>query len=202
MQVDKIEKYIIEAGSDNVSVFGGTYEGGVNCQQVPDELAACIYDILNTGIRVVSFLEIGSASGGTAFLINHFFKPEKVVLIDNNLHWKAPLRSTVLEGIEREEIIGNSTSDYVIKEALGHAPYDIVIIDGDHSYEGVKADVENYSPMLSVGGFLLFHDTDLDQWGVGAVIKELKQDKHLRFLNEYKSKKRTPLGLAVFQREI
>jgi len=36
--------------------------------------------------------------------------------------------------------------------------YDFIFIDGDHSYEGVKADYLSYRPLLSDGGCIAFHD--------------------------------------------
>lgn len=35
---------------------------------------------------------------------------------------------------------------------------DVLHIDGDHSYDGVKADYEMYSPMVRRGGLVLIHD--------------------------------------------
>lgn len=45
-----------------------------------------------------------------------------------------------------------------IKTVKIHAPYDFIFIDGDHTYEGVKQDYENYYPMLKDGGVMAFHD--------------------------------------------
>lgn len=35
---------------------------------------------------------------------------------------------------------------------------DFAFIDGDHTYEGVKADFCNYGPLVRPGGFIAFHD--------------------------------------------
>jgi len=35
---------------------------------------------------------------------------------------------------------------------------DILLIDGDHSYEGVKADYERFEPFVKEGGIILMHD--------------------------------------------
>lgn len=40
----------------------------------------------------------------------------------------------------------------------GPALIDLVFIDGDHSPEGVRADWEAFSPLVRVGGLVLFHD--------------------------------------------
>jgi cephalosporin hydroxylase len=36
---------------------------------------------------------------------------------------------------------------------------DLLFIDGDHSYEGVKQDFLDYSPFVNKGGLICFHDT-------------------------------------------
>lgn len=35
---------------------------------------------------------------------------------------------------------------------------DAILIDGDHSYEGVKADCEHFLPHVVSGGYAMFHD--------------------------------------------
>jgi hypothetical protein len=37
---------------------------------------------------------------------------------------------------------------------------DVLFIDGDHSYEGVKTDFELYSKIMSDNGIIIIHDTD------------------------------------------
>lgn len=199
--VDEIKEFILQAGSDNVSVFSGKFEGGVHCQQVPDEFAACLAAILATGHRIENYLEIGVAAGGTTYHVHHFADPETIILVDNNVHPKAPLRAEILNGIDRREIIGDSHAERVIAEVRAACPaYDLIIIDGDHSYPGVKADVENYLPCLADGGFLVFHDTCLPDWGVMQIVGELKEAGNLDFIGEYKSEMRAPLGVALFRK--
>lgn len=198
--VSDIEQFVNEAGSDNVSVFGGKFEGGAHIQQVPDEIAPCIHAILESGKEIRSYLEIGVAAGGTTYLFNHFFHPRKMVLVDDNKHCKASLRSTILGGIGSVRgVIGNPQDAGVIREAAGK--YDLIIIDGDHSYEGVNADLKNYLPMLSGGGFLILHDSACPDWGVMQVTRELMESGDMEFVGEYLSKTRsTPLGVALFRK--
>lgn len=39
-------------------------------------------------------------------------------------------------------------------------PIDVLFIDGDHTYEGVKDDWDNFSPFVKPGGKVFFHDCD------------------------------------------
>lgn len=196
--VEEIKQFIIDAGSDSLAVFGGAYEGGIHIQQVPDELAPCILAILNSGVAIESVLEIGAASGGTTFVVDHFFKPGAVVLIDDNTHPKHTLRPDILKDVARQEIIGNSRHQAVIDQVKG--PFDLLIIDGDHSYEGVKADIDNYLPLLRKGGFLLLHDSILPDWGVPRMVKELKEGTDVLLVDEYVSQDGPKCGVALFRK--
>ncbi|RJG40884.1 CmcI family methyltransferase [Mesorhizobium sp. DCY119] len=56
-----------------------------------------------------------------------------------------------------------SNDPEAIKEAA-QRQYDVVVIDGDHSYEGVKFDFENYSKLVRPGGYIIVDDYDVDEW--------------------------------------
>jgi len=45
-------------------------------------------------------------------------------------------------------------------------PIDILLIDGDHSYEGCKTDYLKFEPFVREGGLILFHDVLLEKSGV------------------------------------
>lgn len=193
-----IEQFIIGAGSDSVKVFGGQYEGGIHCQQAPDEFAAFIKHLLDSGETIRAYLEIGAAAGGTTYIINHFFKPERIVLIDSNAHPKSSLRPAILEGIDRQEIIGCSRDPEVIAQA-GYV-YDLIIIDGERTYEGVSADAKNFAPLVRAGGFIAIHDSTLKARGITQAVDELREDHGLEFVEEFMSTKRAPLGIALFRK--
>jgi hypothetical protein len=56
-----------------------------------------------------------------------------------------------------------STDDTAVK-AASERKYDYLLIDGDHSIEGVAADFELYGPMVKPGGVMIFDDYDTKDW--------------------------------------
>ena len=74
--------------------------------------------------------------------------------------------------------VGSSTDKKIIEEAYLTSPYDILYIDGDHSYEGCLSDLENYGRFVRRGGFLVIDDacTEMHQpWGYFQGIKEVTE---------------------------
>ena len=55
---------------------------------------------------------------------------------------------------------------------------DVLFIDGDHSYEGVKLDFELYSKLMSPKGIILIHDTDSEYEESLIVSEDAKKDYH------------------------
>jgi predicted O-methyltransferase YrrM len=51
---------------------------------------------------------------------------------------------------------------------IPRGPLDVLFIDGDHSYEGARADFERWASHVREGGHLLFHDA-VDTGGYGNV---------------------------------
>lgn len=199
--LESIESFILDAGSDDVGTFGGT-QGGIQCQQVADELAPCILAILESGESVKTYLEIGAAAGGSAFIVDHFFKPERIVLVDDNQHWKCHIRPYILRDVPYEEVVGNSHDKGTAAKIWGLGLlFDALMIDGDHMYEGVKADVKTYGEFLRPGGFLIFHDSQIGApYGCARVFQELRKDKQWEFVAEYVSTKGPVCGIGLFRK--
>lgn len=55
---------------------------------------------------------------------------------------------------------------------------DLLFIDGDHSYEGVKLDFELYSNLLTEKGIILIHDTDNDYQNELIISEDAKKDHY------------------------
>jgi predicted O-methyltransferase YrrM len=200
MDVEEIEQFILDAGSDNLTVFGGSHAGGVFCQQNSDELADLIHTILETGEPINTYLELGAAAGGSVYIINHFFNPAKLVMVDDGQHPRAWMRKTILQGLSYSNIAGISYSESVIEAAAKFAPYDLIFVDADHTYPSVRADVTLYLPLLRPGGFMAMHDSIYFGGDVGRVVRELRADPQVEFIAEFVSKKYEPLGTALFRK--
>ena len=66
-----------------------------------------------------------------------------------------------------------------VKKLLGGKPIDLLFIDGDHTYAGVKQDFELYTPLVAESGLIALHDIaprpDLPRIEVWKFWEELKQ---------------------------
>lgn len=56
----------------------------------------------------------------------------------------------------------------------------LVYVDCDHSYKGVKADIEAWYPKLIKGGVMAFHDYENQNYGVKPAVKEFCKKHNLR----------------------
>jgi predicted O-methyltransferase YrrM len=54
-------------------------------------------------------------------------------------------------------ILGDSRKPETIVTKIPNK-LDILMIDGDHTYEGVKDDLNNYTPLVKSGGRIILHD--------------------------------------------
>lgn len=80
-------------------------------------------------------------------------------------------------------------ADLIPDESLG-----LVYIDGDHTYQGARADINSYYPKLVKGGIMAFHDAKNPTYGIvnaiwdftkGEGINELIEDGRLENIGAY-----------------
>jgi hypothetical protein len=203
IKLSEIEKFIREAGSDDLGVFGGDKASGAYIQQVPEEFASFILTLLQIEDEaerpIQNYLEIGVAAGGTAFVLNHYFQFDNIVFVDDNKHPKAQFRPSVMAGIDYREFIGRSEESGIINKVSETGLYfDLIFIDGDHLYNAVRQDVINYLPFLREGGYLALHDSVLTAWGVPRLVAELKEDPGMVFVGEFAATSPPMCGVALF----
>jgi len=122
-------------------------------------------------IRPRTVIEIGTGWGGTLFLFATVASPDAILVsidLPSSLFgrgypsWKDRLyKSFARDRQEIELVRGNShqaSSVEAVERLLKNRQVDVLFIDGDHTYEGVKKDFELYSPMMRKGGLIAFHD--------------------------------------------
>lgn len=116
--------------------------------------------------NVRSYLEIGSKYGGSLWHIaNALPKGSRVVAVDlphGDFSFKEALpylKECVAElckrGYKAELIIGDSTDPDVIARVQSFAPFDLCLIDANHTEPFVRADWANYGPLARI---VAFHD--------------------------------------------
>jgi predicted O-methyltransferase YrrM len=116
-------------------------------------------------------MEIGTANGGTLFLLSRLSDPNaKIMSVDlpegqfggGYPEWKTSFyKKFALPGQQLQLKRGDSHAQSSLEEAktfFGQDMLDYLFIDGDHTYEGVKQDYEMYSPLVRKGGMIVFHD--------------------------------------------
>lgn len=141
-------------------------------------------------------LEIGTANGGTLFLLARS-APSDAHLISLDLPAgefgggyspiRIPLYKSFARKAQRVSLIrGNShaaESFQRVKSLLNGNRLDFLLIDGDHTYDGVRQDFELYAPLVRQGGIVALHDVAKHPAGHNCDVD--------RFWAELKAKYRT-----------
>ncbi len=138
-------------------------------------------------------LEIGSFFGGTLYYWLNLGSPQIMTCVDLPIEsndgryqqmlesrklWDQWIKNSGTYNFKFHDIKGDSTSLYVINKVYNLNPHgiDFLFIDGDHSYEGVKADYDNYFSLVRPGGVIVFHDI-VGYWTVKKFWDEIKIGK-------------------------
>jgi len=122
-------------------------------------------------IKPMTVVEIGTYKGGTLTCWAAVAQPAaQIIGIDMPFPWAnqeaitlsmGKVRAT-LRPSQRLTVIAADSHDAAtlvgLREALAGALIDVLWIDGDHTYEGVRQDVQMYGELVRPGGIVALHD--------------------------------------------
>lgn len=113
-----------------------------------------------------TIVEIGRSRGGSTLLLAAAMPSDGLLASYDVYERNTPgptgreLDDALREVLERYGV-GDQVELFVRDSKTAPFPArtcDLVLVDGDHSYEGVRADYEHWRASLPVGGHLVFHD--------------------------------------------
>lgn len=141
--------------------------------QVPEEIVAFAEHSAPRQPRRIA--EIGTYNGGTSlFLCGLCSSVRRFVGVDLTPHNDSLVAALAPRAVKVTFVRGSSRDSAVrnrMAAAFEHEPIDLLFIDGDHRYEGVRADLLEYRHLVRLGGLIAFHDIVPDhggQSGTGA----------------------------------
>jgi predicted O-methyltransferase YrrM len=115
-------------------------------------------------LQPASICEIGAAGGGTTFLLARA-AASNAKLISLDLAFTESRRAAVEQFASKEQEIiclrKDSHSPETVRavmDCLAGRSLDVLYLDGDHSYEGIRSDFQMYAPLVRHGGMIVFHD--------------------------------------------
>lgn len=134
--------------------------------QKPSEI--CMIMELAGSSNVKTICEVGTYKGGSLFLLARAAAKDALIIsvdIEYQDDRKRIYRKFSKPGQQIKCIKGNTHDPATITkviQALGGRKIDLLFIDGDHSFFGVMNDYVRFSPLVSEGGTIVFHDVQQD----------------------------------------
>jgi len=171
---EKILKHLKETDYSIISKDISTNISG----RIPHHMMQVLYSICSL-YDIKTYMEIGVHNGASMSYVIQEPIPKKcfgVDLFENGKLYAFDklTKQRTEQNIQKNNksnsnvtlIQGDSTHDSTINSVgnLIKEPIDLLFLDGDHSYAGVKHDFENYSKYVKSGGFILLDDYHKSKW--------------------------------------
>jgi predicted O-methyltransferase YrrM len=140
-------------------------------------------------------LEIGTAQGGVFWLLCRLCAADATLISldlppeerhSGGQRIAVDLQSMKKPGQTVHAIHGDSHDSQTlaqVRSSLGGRKLDLLFIDGDHTYDGVRRDYEMYHSLVRPGGIIAFHDIIHTHWPECQVDRfwgELAKDSSLQ----------------------
>jgi len=154
--------------------------------------AAYLYRLVR-GLGPATLVEIGRYKGGSTLLLAAAMDPA-ARLHSYDLHREFDVGH---RGPEQDRYLAAALDRYGLQErvemvvadshTVAHpGTCDLVLVDGDHSYDGARGDYEHWRSALEPGGHLLFHDAVERPFlnfepGVARLVEEIERDDSMLF---------------------
>jgi predicted O-methyltransferase YrrM len=164
-------------------------------------------------------LEVGTARGGTLYLWTQAATAEATIVSVDLPQGdfggaypvqKVPFYQSFARSGQRLHLLRKDSHDArtvaEVRELFGTVQIDFAFIDGDHTYEGVKADFLDYGPLVRPGGLIAFHDIlprpDMPSIQVDRFWQEIKtQYKTRELIGSDESGRQIGIGLLFVGNE-
>lgn len=127
---------------------------------MPAEIAGALDYVTTESPRCIC--EIGTGDGGTTLLLSRVVRSAETV-IGIDVYVKNRPQLSLLHRPGQQLVLLNRSSYKPrtvrrVEGILKGRKLDVLFIDGDHRYEGVKRDFLMYRHLVRENGFILFHD--------------------------------------------
>ena len=138
-----------------------------------------------------ALLEVGRFLGGSTVLIVAAANGSRVISVDSKITVPEYAKDSLLD--EHLKRLGLSNYELFVHDSNNFDPQcmlDFVFIDGDHTYESVKKDFENFDKYLNIGGHMLFHGScstrpyTTHKEGTVKLMLELKRSEKYKLIRE------------------
>jgi predicted O-methyltransferase YrrM len=133
------------------------------------EITALLEEVAARRPRAVC--EIGGANGGTLALFCQV-AADDAILVSIDLAYTWPRRLACRRFARARQRVRCVRADSHLEDTrerllrvLEGRRLDLLLVDGDHSFDGVRLDYEMYGPLVRPGGLIAFHDVVADHTG-------------------------------------
>jgi cephalosporin hydroxylase len=157
-----------------------------------DELTQ--FSVIVRKLQPRRLVEIGTAQGGVFWLLCQLSQ-EDAILVSVDLPPEERFSGGMKVAIDIQKMkrpnqavhaVSGSSHDPAIRDRVkwifAGELIDVLFVDGDHSYDGVKQDYEMYRSLVRPGGIIAFHDivdTKYEDCHVNVFWRELTQNSRL-----------------------